>query len=454
MATWNSDGSQASVNSILANNAQAGDTITIPAGTFSWSATTTINIPITLQGVDPGAWGNPTPKASFSTQIQNNTLGAHMLQCTAPNNGHITVKWISFTQISSNNTGSSFCLALDRSDWNGTALVASAYTCLVHDCFFDGGSVQNYMVYMQANGIIVWHCSMVGNCGYQTEMPKYGVSASWNTADTYGTNDTTGLGNCYIEDCYTGPNVASGVGPGYTIDLSDSARVVFRNSKFQDASLGSHGQESSPTGGRLFEIYNNTFLATAGNPSSLQCWFSMRGGTGVFWGNSIQPIEFKSVLQFIVFSSETSQQIPLQTSWPAARQVGQGWSASSSNTYGHPVVPQDGIGQVTTGTFIWNNTGTIPSVANTDVQAANSTFVNNGVDYFMDTAKPGYTPYTYPHPLRTASSSIIRPAPSAGSLSIAIITGKFRLRKSATPVTISTTSSITRKVIRPLMQYA
>src|SRR4029453_222295 len=47
---WPSDGSAASVQYIHDNEAQNGDTITLPAGTFTWSTTVTISKGITLQG--------------------------------------------------------------------------------------------------------------------------------------------------------------------------------------------------------------------------------------------------------------------------------------------------------------------------------------------------------------------------------------------------------------------
>lgn len=133
-------------------------------------------------------------------------------------------------------------------------------------------------------------------------------------------------------------------------------------------------------------------------------------------------------INFGVFNISFLSTVPCQTAYPAARQVGQGWSSSSSVPYGHPVVTADGVGEVTEGVYIWNNTGAGPQ--NSDFIQLNqpsqddcgngqlvSNYVLKGRDYFLS-AKPGYIPYTYPHPLHTqyaltAPSPTPTPAPNA-----------------------------------------
>jgi hypothetical protein len=48
--TWNSDGSPANIQSIHDTQAQDGDTITMPAGTFNWTIGVSFSKRITLQG--------------------------------------------------------------------------------------------------------------------------------------------------------------------------------------------------------------------------------------------------------------------------------------------------------------------------------------------------------------------------------------------------------------------
>lgn len=423
--TYTTNGTQSDVQQAC-NAAPDNGTVTvvIPTGTFSWTGTLTITTSLTLTGTNPGQPGNTAAESAFPTVIQNNTpVGSNMINCTSGKNGHTIIEYICFQQVSSNGQDGSYCIALDRSDCTnpGTAqaaLVNNPYTCLLHDCYLDAGSINNYMVLCQANGIVIWNCTLTGNSGFQLVCGKYYYTASWNSPDTYGMEDTTGLGNTYIEDCYIAPN-AYGASQ-YAMNADDNSRIVFRNSVFQDTALGSHGQESSPIGVRCWEVYNNTFNLTTGNPQNVQCWFTDRGGAGVWWGNTMGPISTynKASIIFCVFSTnEYTGYTGTQTAWPAARQVGQGWSASSSNTYGNPTVPLDGTGEITSGIWVWNNTQTGAGALEFGAEASNSsTFVQEGRDYFLS-AKPSYTPYTYPHPLHTAyAAGSPAPTPNATPL--------------------------------------
>jgi len=148
-----------------------------------------------------------------------------------------------------------------------------------------------------------------------------------------------------------------------------------------------------------------------------------RGGSGVIWGNVMGDIGGGAPgINFSVFAINLLSTIPCQTAYPAARQTGQGWSASSTATYGNPVVTADGTGAVTEGVWIWNNTGAGPQDSDfiqlnqpSDDQCGNGQLVSNyiqeGRDYFLS-AKPGYTPYTYPHPLHTQYALASAPAPT------------------------------------------
>ena len=268
------------------------------------------------------------------------------------------------------------------------------------------------MVTCSANGIILWNDNFPATgagptnlTGVQFECEKYGQTSSWNTPDSYGTQDTTGLMNSYVENC-----TFSG-GQDNCADFTDNARAVWRYNTVTDSQVGMHGQDTAGYGAREWEVYNNTFIATPGNPQNNNVFVGCRGGSGVIWGNSMQDIGGgKAGINFSVFAINLPTGIPCQTAYPAARQIGQGWSASSSVSYGHPVVTADGTGDVTEGIYIWNNTGagtTDPDFLQLNQPADQcgngqlvSNYVQEGRDYFLS-AKPGYTPYTYPHPLHT-----------------------------------------------------
>src|SRR5438093_3614005 len=71
--TWQSDGSQVSVQNLHDNSASDGDTIVLPAGTFSWTSPVKITKGVTLQGQTTvtGTPGNQT--ANDLTVIRDDT---------------------------------------------------------------------------------------------------------------------------------------------------------------------------------------------------------------------------------------------------------------------------------------------------------------------------------------------------------------------------------------------
>jgi hypothetical protein len=398
------DGSQAGVQAAVNAAPDDGSTlIVIPNGNYTWSGNLVINKALTLAG-----------ESATGVTINNGLASGVMLSATSSANGHLNIYWLNIVQVANNGGGAGYALSINRTE-------PSPYTVLVHDCTFKSGSVFGYTVNVQANGIIFWNDVFVGDGpgdvnalgGVNFTCGKYGPSSSWNTPDTYGMLDTTGVANSYLENCQFFD------APSSCTNFDDNTRIVVRNCTITNASFMSHGQETSPIGVRQIEIYNCNFVYAAtgtgpsGNtyPLNMNDWMIWRGGAGVMWGNTIEDIPFKTGIMFAVFSITRGGQIPCQTAYPAARQVGQGWSPTSTATYGTPVVTQDGTGAVTEGVYIWDNTGTEttdPSFIGLDPDSSDScgnnqqvaNYVKEGRDYFLS-AKPDYTPYTYPHPLHT-----------------------------------------------------
>jgi hypothetical protein len=405
--TYLTDGSQADVQSACSAAPDNGSvTVVIPDGTFSWSGTISITHSLTLAGAH-----------ATGVNIQNYNRSSDMIDATSSANGHINIYWLNIVQMANNSGGAGFALSCDRTE-------PSSYTVLVHDCKFSSGTIFNYMVQCLDNGIIFWNDTFIGDGpndplavgGITFVCDKYGYTSSWNTPDTYGVQDTKGLANSYVEDCkfYDAPTAVS--------NFDDNSRVVWRYNTMQECSLGSHGQETSLYGVRLWEVYNNTFIhptsgtGPSGNtyPMNMNDWFLARGGSGVVCNNQMDDIPYnKNGISLTVFSINRSDSITCQTGYPAARQTGQGWSSSSSATFGNPVVKQDGTGSVTEGVYIWANTGSETSDPNyvgldqyTPDECGNgelvTKFLKPGRDYFVGTAKPNWTPHQYPHPLHTA----------------------------------------------------
>jgi hypothetical protein len=402
--TYTTNGSQSDVQAACSAAPDNGTvTVVIPNGTYSWTGNLTIAKSLALAGA-----------SSTGVKINNNLASGAMISATASAAGHINIYWLNIVQISANGGGQGFALVTDRAQ-------PTNFTVLVHDCTFSQGSIYGYMVQCQDNGIIFWNDTFIGDGpndtnalgGISLVCDKYNYTSSWNTPDTYGVQDTKGLANTYIENCT--------FYDGATANIDDNSRVVARYTTFSNTGLTSHGQETSIYGAREWEIYNNTFIySTSGTgpsgntyPMNTQNWFLGRGGSGVIFNNAMDDIPYgRNGINLTVFSINRADSIPCQTAYPAARQTGQGWSASSNVPYGNPVVSQDGTGAVTEGVYIWGNIGsetTDPNYVGLDQYSPDdcgngelvTNFLKAGRDYFVGTAKANYSPYLYPHPLHT-----------------------------------------------------
>lgn len=138
----------------------------------------------------------------------------------------------------------------------------------------------------------------------------------------------------------------------------------------------------------------------------------VRGGTGVIFNNAMDNISSsawgtKFSLWFTVFNINRLGQTACQVTYPAARQVGQGWIGAGG--YSYPSVPADGTGYITDPVYIWGNTGAGTSGANffgldqyAPDECGNGQLVGDYIKVNRDyvfAAKPGYTAFPYPHPL-------------------------------------------------------
>ena len=406
---------------VLLSSGSAGDTqkaidaatdgmiIKLPSGRFHWRhpVTNSNNVAIHLIA-DLGK----------TTIIRAYTAG-DLISLHASPNGNAEVSGIHFVDpYADSQTNFSFCLDVDQ---------LSGLPVLIHDCSFVDMCTQgyNYSLRFVGNGGVVWNCSfaskgnLLGGISFVNTTSNY---ALWNQADTMGAGpdstgvnvgDPTGALNTYVENClFEDMDLAC-------TNFDDNSRAVLRYCTLNNASLGSHGQETSTWGARHWEIYNNTFhYSTSGTaysggsyPLNMNQWFGIRGGTGVITNNAMDIIPNKFGVFLTVYSINRTASIPCQTAYPAAHQTGQGWSAVSTAGYGHPVVSKDGTGAVPDPVYIWNNTGTEitnPSYVGLDQftpdQCGNNekigTFLQEGRDYLVNVARPGWKPYTYPHPLR------------------------------------------------------
>jgi hypothetical protein len=202
------------------------------------------------------------------------------------------------------------------------------------------------------------------NLGYGVAID--GSAASWNRPLALGTANAVFVeDNLFIRNrhCVTATNGANYV-----------ARYNTVRDNYQDSpSFDAHGLSPAwPRGTRSVEIYRNVVT------NSVTRWAGagIRGGSGVVWGNT-----WRGVSHGVVVSLEDPPPAQPLGSDPALDQVGN---------------PYD--------LYVWDN------VSSGDDVYENPTSNPRGIDYWLrqgrdyfTTAKPGYRPYPYPHPLRSTN---------------------------------------------------
>jgi hypothetical protein len=297
---------------------------------------------------------------------------------------------------------------------------------LIHDCRFSSGAKRSTCIRTTVNCGIVYRCSFdsqfyagSGAAGNPNPSGNDGIDAggmifqnandtgSWSRADTMGARDMGGTNNFYVEDCYFACIYLR------AMDISLNSRVVVRRNILDHSGLTGHGNDTGPYGARHAEYYDNVFhfvdIGIATVP--LDYFMYIRGGTGCIFSNVVdnpfsQEWGQKSVEKLTVEAvdrSDTGNSVPLvscPTTYPVAHQVGQGFNGA--NVILDPL-------------YVWSNTGTgggNPPFVYDGAGKFNSpcpsappmiNFILSGRDYLFGSARPAYSPYTYPHPLRADS---------------------------------------------------
>jgi hypothetical protein len=285
--------------------------------------------------------------------------------------------------------------------------------------------------------------------GIQIKMDGQNMQNTWEMPSTLGTKATNWTSKVYIEH-NTWKDWFSG------IDMDDNSRVVVRGNFFDNSSFGSHGAETSPNGVREYEIYNNTFTyATNGGCNSsvilnVNLDIFLRGGSGVIFDNVFPDLEScawgqKTNIVLADYNINRLGYIPCQTTYPSCREVGQGWNPNAPTTHtecANTSTSDYGTGYYTEGLWVWGNTGTGNQTPGLDQytpdQCGNGeligTFLQEGRDYFVGNAMPGYTAQIYPDPMRL---------PGGGGSTTTATTTVSTTSKSTTSTTSKSTTSTT-----------
>ena len=353
------------------NAAADGDTVTIPNGSCTWTGgiSTTKQIIIRALNYTPTPAGTAGSGAtSRSVTITNNSASA-LFSFTSGNSYHVGVGGIRFNE----GTGGGQAIVFSGS---GTKVP------FIFDCYFQvkiRSWPDSQVLAIASQGAVIWNSVFMGT--FNIEMVGEGsllIKGSprvWTTAPTMGAADSAGNVNIYMEAC-TATNV------GQFPDIDDHGRFVARYSIFDGTWGLTHGFTST-WGGRHFEYYNNIFRQTTVKRNLAERYFWLRAGHGVFTDNQVNlqvdPGYYGYNYQLDIGDNTSPG------TYPQNRQPG----------WGH-----NGTAYAIDPIYIWNQTGErayawgVDSVWASAVQLNREIYVNSG-------AKPGYSKYTYPHPLRS-----------------------------------------------------
>jgi hypothetical protein len=433
-AIWISNGADAggsgsyvpstqSVQYIHNNFAATGDTIIIPNGTYGWSSGVSITKAINLQGQSAG-----------SVTITDNLTGT-LINIVPTALGNISVSNLIINEGSVGSRNAQHYIYVNY-------VATSTQPVLVFNNTFNvitGDSQILSMILWSQNGGVLYNNTFYGGNNtvnivsiaeaIQFKNPTFDVWASLSTMGASG--DPSGTFNTYVED-----NTFTGCLQTAT-DCDDGSRTVIRHNTFVSSVCASHGYDTSPLGNRHWEFYNNLYqypYATndPNAPNIANGYIIMRGGTGVITGNTFQPFNSQNWgtggsvgRPAIDWLSDSVTQIRCYSTYPIPRAVGQGWNGGSgtyneTNSWGSEWSTK--VGYFTDPAYVWGNLIDTTHQSNFGTGGVNNYgYLNNvgcpggftsqmfivlGQDFFFSStssgAKPGWSPYTYPHPLRSA----------------------------------------------------
>ena len=367
--------SQSSVQSAV-DSARDGDIVVVPSGTCTWSKSVSISgKAVTLRGAGFGSGGTRINHGGGDYPLVEINGGA--------DKGKVEV--------------SDFWFFGSSSSWNGTALQLWGPTgwknVRIHNNKFEDNYPWTMAVGAETYGLIDNNVFTGQAFGIKT----YGRGkADWSSSLTLGTDEFFFIENNTfdMDDWYGATGTPA-------VDMFEGGRVVFRHNIGRNYYFGTHDRaRSGLVSANAYEIYNNTSKAESNKWKAAD----ITAGTGVIWGNEftgdwsfgVGAMDYKTSdprsIPKCNGSDSADQNILGEAGWRCQYQIGsQGEGASAT---GYPL-------------YVWNNrtNGSLRGMectAGCEHLKAGRDFINNGT-----TPKPGYKPYTYPHPL--AGTSVLKP---------------------------------------------
>lgn len=361
------------------DSAAPGDTVQLPAAACAWSRVTLAKS-ITLTGMG---------QTRTVIDVSN---GNPVFVITRQTNGPIRIANLAFVARNNNNLPHPIYV---QGGW------PQGQPVVFRDVTFTATAATLVDVKLPG-GVIFSRITFNGGWNDFLLTVKELTTNSWQSPDSIGNRDLTGLQNLYIED-----SVFNG-GSNGIVDCDDNCRIVVRKNQFiNSGGFNSHGKDTSTHGMRHFEIYDNSFT----NPdttcpdgitslSNINQFIWIRGGTGVIYNNSLVNLRSqcwgdKPEIRLSIRGAEDVRPQGSCTSvkYPVPHQLGQN---------------HDGTSYFLDPIRLWNNSQDIAIYAGwqwgNPCGFSFADFFQWGRDGINGTPRPGYTPYQYPHPLAAGTA--------------------------------------------------
>jgi hypothetical protein len=391
----------------------AGQVVCIPNGTVTWTGQLVITKWINLQPQTVG-----TPPNNLLLHITNNnsalTSLGDLISVTESTAGSIRIEGIDFIS----GTGPDTQTPIFHID---AFPVTNGRPVLIVGNNFNLTNGGNAMGFKMNRGVVSGNYArsvpFLPQCNNGFSFVRHkpiSLSTSWTTPSKFGSADTNGDQNLYIET-----NNVTDVFEA--IDVDSNGRAVIRRNTFIDgAGTLTHGIDTSPSGsGRSMDVDTNVWQFTGSAkcfdpvlgplPSNVFSLNSTRGGTTLLHGNTIPSTSSQAwgnPSQVYIALENLRRNAGLFPCWnqgyPAPYQSGWGFITGATQA------GNSGVFQDSEPIYIWNNVGAgnynSPNVSNFSPDQCGGgpdigQYVVLGRDYFVNTPKPGYASFTYPHPL-------------------------------------------------------
>lgn len=374
--------SQADVQAAV-DSASEGDRVLVPAGNCTWTSSVVLpdSPSITLQGA-----------GKVETLITCNTGGG----CLNLGVSSSRVTGFRLTRASGNNLVRAYVKA---DGWRIDHCRIESSTFIVGILVQNSGAISTVLPRGLIDNCEFHNARVVVNGDLAGEVAGNGL---WAAPLDLGTDRAV-----YIEDnkfvCTVFCNV---------VDGNRGGAYVFRYNIVDGGYLEAHGALSA-RGHRKWEIYENFFEEVSADQFH---FIFLRAGTGVVFNNVADPTTL----------SDAKIRMDNRRSFEAISNKCNGTFSWDSNEEPNGWLCRDQI-QASTDAFLWTSSSGIPPQEKVPAYFWNNTigvggppipvivtsgsvdWIQEGRDYFKDIAKPGYTPFTYPHPLRSETDPLPDP---------------------------------------------